>query len=256
MGCWRSWRCQPQGHRLTSLAQTQKFWGSGRKSWCRSPGMSHFPVACIPWCGKDTGLLVQMSSVFISRRTNTMSPDVTDARWPSLNRTLKKMAKMITSFLFFYYKSLHTFTAAALQVHISNLPVSIGSDLFNSRLPACQEHLRIGHIEEVILHINRWGWILPWLKDLALLRQSNFLLTKEDNRNSDWKSTWFLKFHALLWMRVIWEHTRHFSARSQDPETQREAETSPSKPKKTSGQAETWLGTTSQTTRPSNVLQW
>lgn len=41
--------------------------------------------------------------------------------------------------------------------HISNLPVSIWSNLLNSCLPACQEFLRIGHIKEVILHINRWG---------------------------------------------------------------------------------------------------
>lgn len=52
MGCWQLWGCQPLGYQLTSRAQTQKFWGSGHKAWCRSPGKWHFPLAYIPWSGK------------------------------------------------------------------------------------------------------------------------------------------------------------------------------------------------------------
>lgn len=54
--------------------------------------------------------------------------------------------------------------------HISNPPVSIWSNLLNSCLSACQEFLRIGNIEEVIFHINRWGWVLPRLEHLASFR--------------------------------------------------------------------------------------
>lgn len=171
-----------------------------------------------------------------------MSPDVPDARWPSLNIT-----RMITSFFFHHYIQ-HTFTAAVLQVLITNLPVSIGSDLFNNCLPACHEHLWIGHIKEVILHINRWGWILPWLKYLALLRQSNLLSTQEQITNSELdtvaKSTCFFfspnfttpkceLFHPnTLWMGAIWECTMALFCKElvqgQDPETQREAEKLPS----------------------------
>lgn len=214
-GCWRSWWCQPGGHRLTSRARTQKFWGSGRKSWCRSPGKSRFPAACIPWCGKDIGQLVQMSFVLISQRTNKMIPDDPDARWLSFNRT-------VTNGLLFHHLIFiitHTFTAAALLKHPvwvyvlkSNIPVSIWSDLFNSCLPACQEHLWIGHIEEVILHINRWRWILPPFKHLALLRQSNFLLTKEENTNSGWETKRATAFCVeILEFGKLWQKAFGFS---------------------------------------------
>lgn len=90
MGCWQSWWCQPQDHRLTSRAQTRRFWGSGRKSWCHSPRKSRFPVACIPWCGKDIGQSVQMSFVLISHCTDKVFPDGQDVRWPSLKGDFNK----------------------------------------------------------------------------------------------------------------------------------------------------------------------
>lgn len=152
-----------------------------------------------------------------------------------------------------------------------NLPVSIGSNLFNSCLPACQEHLWIGHIEEVILHINRWRWILPSLKHLALLCQSNFLwkktrkykirLRKNGKRKSScnlyFKSAKCEFFHSkpLLWMSAFREHARHFFCEKlvpgQDLGTQREAEKSPPRlKKKASGKAENLLHPVSDLSKP------
>lgn len=53
-GCWWSSQCPPRGRLRTSRAQTQRIWGWGRRPWCRSPGKSRFPAACIPCWREDT----------------------------------------------------------------------------------------------------------------------------------------------------------------------------------------------------------
>lgn len=144
MGCLRSSRCPPQGHLLTSQAQTQNSLDSGHRSLCRSPGKICFPLACIPCvCRMD----IQHSVLFSFYPAVTKLPlDASNARWLPYQRL------------------------EDAKPHTLNLPVSIWSNLLHSRLSACQEFLRIGHIKEVILHVNRWGWVLPRLKHLAVFR--------------------------------------------------------------------------------------
>lgn len=190
-GCWRSWGRQPRGRRPTSRAQTQTFWGSGRKAWCRSQGRRCFPSACIPCFKREHSVREggggSEGLCFAFRRRLTKWTQCARCEMSFLKWDLSAQTVYFSVPLYHYP---HFNSHRLFRALVSNLPVRVRPNLFNNGLSALQEHVWVGHIEEVVLHIDRRGWVLPWLKNLARLCQSDFLSTKRKTWQSEIEKLW------------------------------------------------------------------